>query len=331
MCRTLQRLCFSISILFWLAPKPAALGADADLSGQDARAVFLKPGTPASISLDRVRGTGAINFSPSLNQPKRESAASASRFIKKSFQVIGLVVNGHAIAYPVRILNWHEVVNDTIDGVPVLVTYCPLCQSGLAFERRVGGEVTDFDVCGLLYHGNMLLYDHKTMSLWTQLRGEAVTGGELGKRLKLLPVVVTTWKEWRKAHPETEALSVDTGFDRDYRHNPMRIDEMRRRYRHHLHHHRQWDTFTRPGQPELAPDAMVFGVQDDKYAAAVPLKVLRKKGTMKVPLGKDMISLQYKEGPRAFDATGEEMPGIITYWKMWSAFYPATDLLVESR
>ena len=118
--------------------------------------------------------------------------------------------DGRARAYPLSILEWHEVVNDRLGG-PLLVTYCPLCGSGVVAERRIGsgprgGIVTSFGVSGLLWRGNLVLYDRATGSLWSQLLGRAVRGPRTGERLRLLPSRLTTWGEWREGHPDTEVL-----------------------------------------------------------------------------------------------------------------------------
>tara|TARA_R110002167_G_scaffold13765_2_gene56644 strand:+ start:162 stop:1121 length:960 start_codon:yes stop_codon:yes gene_type:complete len=101
--------------------------------------------------------------------------------------VIGLIVNGDARAYPLRILIWHEIVNDTVGGVPVAVTYCPLCNAAIVFDRRVGGRVLDFGTTGKLRHSDLVMYDRQTESWWQQFSGEAIVGDMLGERLALVP------------------------------------------------------------------------------------------------------------------------------------------------
>ena len=119
--------------------------------------------------------------------------------------VIGLVRDGEARAYPLRVLNWHEIVNDRFRG-PTLVTFCPLCGSGVTAERRVGGEPTRFGVSGLLWNSDLVMYDARTNSLWSQIAGTAIRGPETGTRLSLLPSRLTTLKTWRDSHPDTQVL-----------------------------------------------------------------------------------------------------------------------------
>ncbi len=120
-------------------------------------------------------------------------------------RVIGVEIDGTARAYPLAILNWHEVVNDTLGG-PLLVTYCPLCGSGVTAERRVDGRETTFGVSGYLWQRDLVLYDERTESLWSQILGQAVRGERTDDRLALVPSTLTTWGEWRGTHPDTEVL-----------------------------------------------------------------------------------------------------------------------------
>ena len=121
--------------------------------------------------------------------------------------VIGYVSQSGAFAYPIKILNFRELVNDVIDGVPVLVSYCPLCFSGVVYSRELDGQVLLFGNTSALYESDLVMYDHQTGSYWFQVLGEALVGPMTGKRLTLLPSMTTTWGEWRRMHPETVALS----------------------------------------------------------------------------------------------------------------------------
>lgn len=120
-------------------------------------------------------------------------------------EVIGVERAGRARAYPLTVLSWHEIVNETFGG-PLLVTYCPICRSGMVAERRVGGAETLFGVSGLLYRENLVLYDDRTESLWSQIEARAVDGPMAGTDLSLVPSTLTTWRAWRDDHPETEVL-----------------------------------------------------------------------------------------------------------------------------
>lgn len=152
---------------------------------------------------------------PSIDQPVFVSASAAS-FLRADDAVLGLVHNGVARAYPIRILNWHEVVNDLFGDDPAVITFCPLCGTGVAFDSRVDGRALSFGVSGLLYNGDVLLYDRQTQSLWSQLLGQAISGPLKGRRLTMLALTHTTWADWRKSHARTQILSTDTGQARPY-------------------------------------------------------------------------------------------------------------------
>jgi len=151
---------------------------------------------------------------PALSQPEFVAANKADIFMKDDDRVLGLARNGQVKAYPVKILNWHEIVNDTIGKQGVVVTFCPLCGTGMVFDGKINGKNLTFGVSGLLYQSDMLLYDRATDSLWSQIKGEAVTGPLMGARLKLLSSTQTTWAQWKKNHPETLVLSQKTGYKR---------------------------------------------------------------------------------------------------------------------
>ena len=157
---------------------------------------------------------------PALVNAEQIPAAEATYPTDREL-VFGVSINGDSRAYPLRILDWHEMFNDVIGGVPVSLAYCTLCGSGILFDTRVPGRRKPFvfGSSGLLYRSNKLMYDTETESLWNQFTGRPVVGELTGSgiELKILPVVITSWKDWLTAHPDTTVLSLDTGFERDYR------------------------------------------------------------------------------------------------------------------
>ncbi len=156
---------------------------------------------------------------PAIDEPLFLPARDVD-FLDEDEAVLALSVGGEARAYPVRILIWHEIVNDTVAGTPVSVTYCPLCNSALAFDRRVAGRLVTFGTSGMLYLSDLVMYDRQTESLWSQLEGRAIAGALTGERLRRLPVATVTWADWLKANPDGWVLSQQTGYDRDYGSNP---------------------------------------------------------------------------------------------------------------
>lgn len=185
----------------------------------DRRMVAFFRSTEADIRLDEVDWGGVrVNGIPPLNYPRTISASEAS-YLKDSNVVFGVVINGEARAYPKRILAWHEMVLDRIGGVELTVVYCTLCGTVIPYESVIGGEKRTFGTSGLLYRSNKLMFDAETMSLWSTLEGRPVVGPLTGSglELKARPIVTTRWGEWKTAHPETTVLSLETGYDRDYR------------------------------------------------------------------------------------------------------------------
>jgi hypothetical protein len=182
------------------------------------------------IRLDEIQAGGpAKNGIQALDHPAFVSASEADQTLKAQDMILGVVFSGVAKAYPVRILNWHEVVNDDAGEQPVLVTWCPLCGSGLVYDPRLDGRRYTFGVSGFLYQQNLLFFDHETESLWSQLRGQSVAGPLAGKSLRLLPVSTTTWEEWKAEHPQTSVLSFQTGYKRDYARDPYQDFPLDRR------------------------------------------------------------------------------------------------------
>jgi hypothetical protein len=179
---------------------------------------FLPPGVAARIRLDEIEWGGvAVDGIPPLDHPA-STRASGAGYLKDGHTVFGLVVNDEARAYPKRILAWHELVRDRLGGLEVALVYCTLCGSVIPYETSAGGHSFTFGTSGLLYRSNKLMYDGETRSLWSSLQGEPVVGPLAGSglRLRRRPVVATTWREWKTAHPDTTVLALRTGHDRDY-------------------------------------------------------------------------------------------------------------------
>lgn len=177
---------------------------------------FILDQSKAKIDLSKLRqGCPAKDCIPAIDNPKFITASEAEKLnqINDGDVVFGINHQGVIRAYPQRILNWHEIVNDTVAGDPILVTFCPLCGTAIGFERSAD---TTFGVSGKLVNSNLVMYDRRTETLWQQLGGEAIVGDLVGQKLKLFPVDTTLWKDWKKLHPDTQVLSQETGYSRDY-------------------------------------------------------------------------------------------------------------------
>ena len=172
------------------------------------------------IPLDKIKGGGPPKDGiPSIDNPVF-ATVSDSQFMSDSDTVIGLEINGQAKAYPLFILVWHEIVNDKVGGLPVSVTYCPLCYTNQVFERIIDGQEVEFGTSGKLYNSNLLMYDRLTESYWSQALGLAVKGELTGYQLDLVPFDVITWGDWKALHPDTLVLTTETGHLRSYATDP---------------------------------------------------------------------------------------------------------------
>jgi hypothetical protein len=182
--------------------------------------LFLQPGVAHDIRLEEIVWGGVRKDGiPALVNPKLVPPVEAA-YLTDDELVFGVEINGDARAYPLRILDWHEMFNDVVGGVPVALAYCTLCGSGILYDTRVPGrdEPFEFGSSGFLYRSNKLMYDQQTHSLWNQFTGKPVVGPLTGSGIELqaLPVTITSWQDWRTRHPDTKVLSLDTGYDRDY-------------------------------------------------------------------------------------------------------------------
>ncbi|MDA0340654.1 MAG: DUF3179 domain-containing protein [Proteobacteria bacterium] len=156
---------------------------------------------------------------PSIDNPKFVPLAAVDS-LAPTEPVIGLAVNGVARAYPLRVLIWHEIVNDVIGGVPVAVTYCPLCNAAIVFDRRVDGAVLEFGTTGKLRHSDLIMYDRQSDSWWQQFLGEGIVGSMTGKRLKTLPARLESFEKFAARHPNGEVLVPNDPSARAYGANP---------------------------------------------------------------------------------------------------------------
>ena len=169
-----------------------------------------------SIDKDKVKSGGpGVDGIPALENPNIISASEAT-YLSDNDLVIGYKVGNDIRAYPHKILDWHEIINDEIGGEKVAITYCPLTGTTIAWDRNIDGGTTTFGVSGLLFNSNLIPYDRKTGSAWSQMKLEAVNGKIIGTIIETHPTVETTWKTWKEMYPETKVVSTNTGISRNY-------------------------------------------------------------------------------------------------------------------
>ena len=260
---------------------------------------------------------------PAIDHPKFVPAGQAR--LAGSDRVLGVTQNGRARAYPVRILNWHEVVNDRFGDRTVTVTYCPLCGTGMAFDTRAGVGSTGFGVSGLLYNSDVLLYDRATQSLWSQILQVAISGPLKGTRMASVPLTHTSWADWRQRHPATEVLSADTGFVRDYNRDPYAGYDKVQSLMFEVQHRDE----------RFAPKEWVLGIEVDGTHQAYPFSALARsvdaRGDLQDNVAGRRLRIRYDRAhgtAEAFDAQGRPWPGTMAFWFAWVAFHPGTEVLL---
>ena len=157
---------------------------------------------------------------PPIDNPQFVSIDEADQWLEDQEPVFVVTVNEETRAYPLQIMTWHEIVNDEVGGVPVAVTFCPLCNSAITFDRRLDGTVYDFGVSGKLRNSDLIMWDRQTESWWQQLTGEAIAGKLVGEQLTFIPTQLVAWADFVETFPERQVLSRETGHSRPYGQNP---------------------------------------------------------------------------------------------------------------
>ena len=283
---------------------------------------FLYSGVKTRIRIEEIVWGGVVKDGiPHLSNPPIISAEDAT-YLEPTDRVFGVSVNGEHRAYPLRILNAHEMANDSVGGVPVALAYCTLCGSGVLYSTKIDGQVLEFRTSGLLFRSNKLMYDRATSTLWQQFTGEPVLGplADSGIKLEVLPVSVTTWGEWLAAHPDTGVLDNNTGIypPEVYR----REDDGGSIY---FDYRQSPDTRFPVAQRSdlLATKAEVLGLVVNGLARAYPLELLQRRRMINDSLGGSNLVVitnrdgsgarAYERGPHRFSLAepGAEKNGII--------------------
>jgi hypothetical protein len=224
---------------------------------------------------------------PPIDSPSFVSTEAANSWLADREPVIALEINGDARAYPLQIMTWHEIVNDSVGGIPVSVTFCPLCNSAIAFDRRIGEVVYDFGVSGKLRNSDLIMWDRQTESWWQQFTGEAIVGDLVGIRLDMLPAVIISWGDFKLVYPEDQVLSQDTGYSRPYGRNPYAgYDDIDN------------SPFLFRGDPDrrLLPMERVVAVTIDDAPVAFPFSVLEREKVINYQYGDRNLVVFFKPG-----------------------------------
>ena len=279
---------------------------------------------------------------PAIDNPRFWQAEQADGFLDGGDIVFGLVENGIARAYPQRILVWHEIVNDVVGDLGLAVTYCPLTGTAIAFERAQ----TEFGVSGRLVNSNLIMFDRDTDTWFPQVLAIGIQGPHRSEALVERPVVWTTWERWRALHPETDVLSTDTGFARNYNRDPYGAYNPRSGYY-------APDSGTMfplmHTDARFPPKSEVIGARTAEAAVAFPLGRLREAGRVEIEANGTVFTALYDEaldtgyvfrgrsdataeiggaGPQVVSwAAGDALEPVNSFqamWFAWAAFYPKT-------
>jgi len=265
-------------------------------SGQQSVASALQnPSDPSLpdplIDLDHlVRGGPPPDGIPPIDDPKFQPAREVD-WLDGEEPLLSLTVGNETRGYPLQVMTWHEIVNDTVGGVPVAVTYCPLCNSGVAFERTVGERLLDFGTSGMLYADNLVTYDRQTESLWPQLTGRASVGELTGTQLEAIPMGAVGWDQFRSAHPDALVLTRDTGHDRDYGRNPYTGYD-----------NPTGDLLVEPPDgrdPRLPVKARVIGIHVDDDAVAIVRESVAQAEVLATSVGGRDVVVWHRPGQRS--------------------------------
>lgn len=256
---------------------------------------------------------------PSIDRPKYVTVEEADGWIENNELVLAIQHETVTRVYPLQVMVWHEIVNDLIGTDPILVTYCPLCGSGIAYRRTLNGEEVEFGTTGKLYNSNLVMYDRKTDTYWTQVDGLAIVGELTGERLDPVSIDTVVWRDWKVRHPDSEVLSKDTGFSRPYGKDP-----------YGSYHEDSFLMFPVENEDDrVHPKTVAFGIE-----VGGGYRAYREDDLMESPVIEETVNGIRVKVTRSDDGivrvinleTGEEIVKERDFWFAWYAFHPDTTL-----
>ena len=258
---------------------------------------------------------------PSIDSPTFESVETADTWLQDEDLIIVLSRGDTVRMYPFDILVWHEIVNDVVDGDPILITYCPLCGSAIAFSREIDGKAVEFGTSGKLYNSNLIMYDRLTDSYWTQIGGRAIVGELTGMTLEPISINTVVWGTWKNLVPDAEVLSRDTGSRRNYGRDPYGSYYADRGLMFPVENNDR----------RLHPKDVVYGIEVNGAFKAYPEDDILIAGVLLDNLAGTPIEVR-TDGTGAITitnlASGDEIVKERDFWFAWAAFHPDT-LLYE--
>jgi hypothetical protein len=277
------------------------------------------------VPLEEIIGGGpAKDGIPSIDHPKFVAPLDASKWIKDDEPGIAVSLDGVNRFYPYQILVWHEIVNDTVGGKRILVSYCPLCMTGYVFDPRVDGELVEFGTSRKLWNSNLVMYDRKTDSLWSQLLGEAIGGEMTGTKLALIPSDQMEYGNWKKAYPNGEVLSRDTGATRFYGRNP---------YGSYFSVQDFSLAMVKVKDERISNDAHILGLEVNDKAKAYPVDLVKQRGVVEDVFEDTTFMLSYDKAldvvriyKKFPDGRTERVNPFSSFWFAWAVTHPGTEL-----
>lgn len=274
-----------------------------------------------SIPKNEIRGGGPPKDGiPAISSPALVDAKDAS-FLNDNDRIVGITFEGNSRAYPIAILTQHEIVNDVVGQTPVAITYCPLCDSVVVFDRRTPLGEKEFGVSGLLYNSNVLMYDRSEKeSLWSQMLKKGVSGPGKGVKLKVLPMELTSWSAWKSQHPKTDVISTETGHRRDYSRNP------------YARYFKQSALMfpVKPTNATLPLKEPVLAVWDESESVVIAVSLFKRNKQASYSGSLNGKSFQVERDAKAnalrITSADEGLSWLNAYWFAWYAFHPNTKI-----
>jgi len=287
--------------------------------------IFITDGVRHSIPLDEITGGGPPKDGiPSIDNPKFISIKEANQWLNDNEPGIAFSRGNTDRFYPYQIMVWHEIVNDTVGGERILVTYCPLCLTGFVFDPLVGGERVEFGTSGKLWKSNLVMYDRKTDSLWPQILGEAVIGEMTGAKLPVLTSDQALYGNWKKKYPNGKVLSRDTGATRFYGSSP---------YGDYFSVTNLSLALAKPTDTRLPNEAFIFGIVINEKSKAYLAEAVKEKGEVKDIFEDTTIILRHIKDLDIVriwkllpNGQEERINPFSAFWFSWAAAHPETEI-----
>lgn len=275
-----------------------------------------------SVPADSIHDGGVSkNGIPAIDFPEFISVESARGFLTEPDFGILLQGKSETRFYPYNILNWHEVVNDVLDGLPVVITFCPLCGTGIVYERLVDGDTLQFGVSGKLYESNLLMFDDKSESLWSQSMGEAIAGDLTGKKLRLLNTIVISFSEVVEDFPSAKVLSPQTGYARNYMQNPYGDYSSSEELYFPVSH----------SSDRFPAKQMMYIVSSGHQSFAFDWLALLKKGSAVAKSPDGIVSVSVKRNIPYATMNGQILPGYFSFWFSWFTHYGEEGIVWDGK